>query len=176
MTTTFDQTMHVRREVGAGTRTLKGGLGTPDLGDWAGGNAANDTARGRKRSWPTGSALVTVGVVLAAAAWHFLPLHHRVDVANATDSTMRGVVLRVGGEEIAAGDLAPGQSFGHTFFQRRHLGSAIEAYAMIDGKRQRLGQCGNGVLASTRTHVSLHGSSLDERDCRTVQPDIGRLP
>lgn len=122
---------------------------------------------------PRGEVLAAV-VLLAITVWHFMPLPHRVEVSNAGAVPMRGVVLRVGDEEITAGDLAPGQRFFHTLFVRRRLGSTIEASALVDGSRTSLGQCGDGLLSAMHTRVALHDGGLD--GCRSEPPRIGYLP
>lgn len=169
MTNTFHDTMHAV--------VLQRVAGAPEAYRGASELQRDQKDKGRREPlWPHGEVVVAV-VLLALTVWHFMPLPHRVEVENTSASPLHGVVLRVGDEDVAAGDLAPGQRFWHTAFMRRRLGSTIEASALVDGSRTSLGRCDGGILSAMHTRIALHGGAIDDgRDCRTEQPRIGFLP
>ena len=125
-----------------------------------------------------GPLIVLAGIAITAAAvLHMSPVHYRVGLTNTTASPLRGVVVRMGADKVSLGDLAPGESFGHTFVRSSRPG-AIDVSAIVDGKRAALGQCPVVDSERSQTRIVVRGPVLDDtRDCVSDAPRrVGWLP
>jgi hypothetical protein len=115
--------------------------------------------------------------IAALTAMHLSPVHYRVGLTNTTERPLHSLVMRMGGESVSLGDLAPGASVSHTFVRSSRPG-AVDVSTVVDGKPRALGQC--PVIGSERsqTRIVVRGPALDDaRDCMPDAPRrVGWLP